>query len=95
MLYRITDAVAHPDHTVTIAWSDGITAAVDLKTLVAKGNLFAPMQDPKFFVTNMRLAADRLGIEWPGGVDLSADGLRFRAFPDEAKAEFESVRPAA
>jgi hypothetical protein len=36
----------------------------------------------------MRIVADRLGLEWPNRVDFSADGLRFRAFPQEAEAEF-------
>jgi hypothetical protein len=88
MLYRISHAVAHPDHTVTVTWSDGITAVVDLSPVIAKGNVFAPMQDAAYFVGKMRVAADRLGLEWPNRVDFSADGLRFRAFPEEAEAEF-------
>jgi hypothetical protein len=88
MLYRINVAVVHPDHTVTITWSDGVTAVVDLTPVIAKGNVFAPMRDPAWFVGNMAIAVDRLGLEWPNRVDLSADGLRFRAFPEEAGAEF-------
>ncbi len=88
MLYRIEKAVAHADHTVTITWSDGVTAIVDMSPVVAKGEVFAPMRDATYFVENMRVAPDRLGIEWPNRVDFSADGLRFRAFPEEAEAEF-------
>ena len=88
MLYRVEKAVAHPDHTVTITWSDGVTAAVDLAPALAKGSVFAPLRDASFFTQNMRIAADHLGIEWPNRVDFSADGLRFRAFPEEAEAEF-------
>jgi hypothetical protein len=50
MLYRIEKAIAHPDHTVTITWSDGVVAAVDLGPVVAKGKVFAAMQDPAFFL---------------------------------------------
>jgi hypothetical protein len=88
MLYRINNAVAHPNHTVTVTWSDGVTADVDLSPVIAKGNVFAPMQDATYFVAKMRVATDRLGLEWPHRVDFSADGLRFRAFPEEAEAEF-------
>jgi hypothetical protein len=88
MLYRITAAVAHSNHTVTVTWSDGVTADIDLSPVIAKGNVFAPMADPDYFITRMRIATDRLGLEWPNRVDFSADGLRFRAFPEEAKAEF-------
>ena len=90
MLYRITNATAHPNHTITVTWSDGVTADVDLSPVIAKGNVFAPMADPTYFVAKMRVAVDRLGLEWPNRVDFSADGLRFRAFPDEAEAEFSA-----
>ena len=49
------------------------------------------MQDPDYFTRRMRVADDRLGIEWPNRVDFSADGLRFMAFPDEAEEEFRSA----
>jgi hypothetical protein len=88
MLYRIANAVARANHTVTVTWSDGVTADVDLSSVVAKGNVLAPMQDAAYFVDKMRIAADRLGLAWPNRVDFSADGLRFRAFPEEADAEF-------
>jgi hypothetical protein len=91
VLYRITSAVAHRDHTVTVTWSDGVTAEVDFGPVVAKGNIFALLQDAAYFVGEMRIAADRLGLEWPNRVDFSADGLRFRAFPEEAAAEFSAA----
>jgi hypothetical protein len=95
MLYRIVDATAHADHTVTVSWSDGVSANVDLSPVVAKGNVFAPLQDAAYFMEKMRVAEDRLGLAWPGDVDLSADGLRFRAFPDEAASEFAAFTPAS
>lgn len=91
MLYRIEKAIAHPDHTVAITWSDGVEAVVDLAPVVAKGKVFAAMREPHYFVEHMRIADDRLGLEWPNRVDFSADGLRFRAFPDEAQAEFGGI----
>ncbi len=92
MIHRIVNAVAHPNHTVTVTWSDGVVAEVALSPVIAQGNVFAPMVDATWFVENMRVAPDHLGLEWPNRVDFSADGLRFRAFPDEAAAEFS---PAA
>jgi hypothetical protein len=87
MLYRIVNAVAHPNHTVTVTWSDHVVADVDLSPVIAKGNVFAPMADATWFVEHMRIAPDHLGLNWPGRVDFSADGLRFRAFA-------RSVKPA-
>ena len=96
MLYRIEKAVAHADHTVTVTWSDGVEAVVDLGPVVEKGKVFAAMQDPAYFVNHMRVADDRLGLEWPNRVDFSADGLRFMVFPEEAAEEFGAApaRPA-
>jgi hypothetical protein len=34
--------------------------------------VFAPLQDGHYFAVNMRIADDRLGLEWPNRVDLSA-----------------------
>ena len=90
MLYRIAKAAAHTNHTVTITWSDGVEAVVNLAPVVAKGKVFTAMQDPDYFKQHMRIAEDRMGIEWPNRVDFSADGLRFMAFPEEAAEEFNS-----
>jgi len=92
MLYRIENAKAHPDHTVTVTWSDGVAAVVDLAPVIAKGKVFAAMREPGYFVGHMRVADDRLGLEWPNRVDFSADGLRFRAFPEEAEGEFSEPK---
>ena len=88
MLYRIDAATPHENHTVTVTWSDGITADVDLSPVIARGRVFAAMRDGRYFVNMMRIAPDRLGLEWPERVDFSADGLRFRAFPEEAVQEY-------
>ena len=49
MLYRIRKAIAHPDHTVTVTWSDGVEAVVDLSPVIAKGDVFASLQDGHYF----------------------------------------------
>ena len=91
MLYRITHAVAHPNHTLTVTWSDGVSAVVDMSPVIARGNVLSAMRDADYFVGKMRIATDRLGLEWPNRIDFSADGLRFRAFPDEEEAEFSTA----
>ena len=88
MLYRITGATAHPDHGVSVTWSDGVTAEAGLSPVLATGPVFAALKDSAYFVASMRVAEDRPGLEWPNGGDFSADGLRFRAFPEDAVEEF-------
>jgi hypothetical protein len=81
LIHRITEAVAHDDHTILIAWEDGVKARVDLASLLVRGEAFAPLRDTAYFVETMTVAERGLGLEWPNGVDFSADGLRARAFP--------------
>ena len=98
MLYEIKRAVAHPNHTVTVTWSDGVQGEVNFAPFIAKGGLFAALQDPEYFVREMRLLRGGIGLEWPNEVDFSADGLRRDAFPKEESGEFEepiSVSKAA
>lgn len=87
MLHRIVEATAHPDHTVAITWSDGARAAVDLPPFIARGGLFAALDDPAWFVAEMRILPDGTGLTWPNEVDFSADGLRQDAFPHEDTGE--------
>jgi hypothetical protein len=86
MLYRIDQATAHSNHSVTIIWTDGATADVDLAPVLASGPVFVSLRDAAYFVENMKVAPDQLGLEWPGGIDFSADGLRLRAFPSNGQA---------
>ena len=87
MLYQITDAVAHANHTVTITWADGARGSVDLTRFVARGELFAALQDPAYFVREMSILRDGIGLTWPNEVDFSADGLRQDAFPADHDGE--------
>ena len=48
VLYEIVDAVAHPDHTVTITWSDGVRGVVDFLPIIDRGGWFTPLRDPTF-----------------------------------------------
>jgi hypothetical protein len=94
MLYEIAEAVPHPDHTVTVTWSDGARACVSIAPFLAKGGVFAPLKDPDYFVREMQVLRGGIGITWPNEVDFSADGLRQDAFPAEASGEEEPVAAA-
>jgi hypothetical protein len=87
MLYEISEAVAHPDHTVTVTWTDGARGVVDFTPFIARGELFAALQDPGYFVREMSILRGGIGLTWPNELDFSADGLRQDAFPDEPVGE--------
>jgi hypothetical protein len=95
MLSRITNAVAHPDHTATVTWSDGAQGTVDLTRFIAGGGLFAALEDADWFVREMRVLPGGIGLAWPSELDFSADGLRRDAFPHEETGEFNPPVVAA
>jgi hypothetical protein len=82
VLYEIVDAVAHPDHTVSITWSDGARGVVDFLPIIDRGGCFTPLRDPEYFVSEMIRLPGGIGLTWPEEIDYSADGLRRAAFPN-------------
>ena len=80
-LYDIDTAVAHPDHTVTVTWTDGVTGMVDFLPVIDRGGWFTPLRDGDYFAATMVLLPDGAGLTWPEEIDYSADFLRMEAFP--------------
>jgi hypothetical protein len=95
MLYEIKEAVPHPDHTVTVTWSDGAHAKVSFVPFLEKGGAFEALKDPDYFVREMRLLRGGIGLTWPNEVDFSADGLRQSAFPADPRRGWVSWPPLA
>jgi hypothetical protein len=81
-LFELTDAIAHPDHTVTIVWSDDARATVDFLPIVDRGGWFTPLRDGDYFVSTMIVLPAGAGLTWPEEIDYSADFLRQIAFPN-------------
>jgi hypothetical protein len=82
MLFEIVAAVAAPDHTVTITWSDGARGAVDFLPVIDRGGWFTPLRDGDYFVATMTLLPNGAGLTWPEEINYSADFLRTVAFPN-------------
>ncbi|HBK05363.1 MAG TPA: hypothetical protein DDZ81_05805 [Acetobacteraceae bacterium] len=81
-LFEITAAVAHPDHTVTITWTDGMIGVVDFLPIIDRGGWFTPLRDGDYFAATMVVLPGGAGVTWPEEIDYSADFLRLVAFPD-------------
>ena len=86
-LFEIAEAIAHPDHTVTITWSDGVRGVVDLLPIIDRGGWFTPLRDGDYFVATMIVLSAGAGLTWPEEIDYSADFLRQVAFPNGLSAE--------
>ena len=72
-----------------------MASAVDLTPFIARGGLFAALDDPNWFVAETRILPDGIGLTWPNEVDFSADGLRHDAFPHEDTGECNQPIAAA
>ena len=95
MPHEIRDAVAHPDHTVIITWTDGARGVVDFMPFIRRGALFAALGEPGYFVREMRTLRGGIGLTWPNEVDFSADGLRHDSFPEELSGEHDEPASAS
>jgi hypothetical protein len=80
-LFEITEAVAHPDHTVSITWSDGVRGMVDFLPIIDRGGWFTPLRDGDYFAATLIILPGGHGLTWPEEIDYSADFLRQVAFP--------------
>lgn len=81
-LFEIASAVANPDHTVFITWSDGVAGVVDFLPIIDRGGCFTPLREGAYFVSTMVLLPSGAGLTWPEEIDYSADFLRRVAFPN-------------
>ncbi len=80
-LFDLTDAVAHPDHTVTITWSDSVVGVLDFLPIIDRGGWFTPLRDGDYFASTMIMLPGGAGLTWPEEIDYTADFLRQLAFP--------------
>jgi len=92
MTPRIAKATARPDLIVDIVWADGSSDAIDFAPIVATGGVMTALKDPAFFVAGLQVEPDGYGLDWRtqpaapdqvGGIDFSAQGLWYRAHPEE------------
>jgi Protein of unknown function (DUF2442) len=81
-LFEIAEAAAHPDHTVSITWSDGVVGVVDFLPIIDRGGWFTPLRDGDYFTATMIVLPAGRGLTWPEEIDYSADFLRQVAFPN-------------
>lgn len=86
-MYRIADATAHDDFTVTIRWQHGPTSVVDFKPTIAKGGVCVVLGDGEFFVGSMHIGEDGDYLGWPEEIDFCADSLWYRTNPEDLKRD--------
>jgi hypothetical protein len=80
MLKDIVSANPLDNYRLQIAFEDGISGIVDLKTLVSFHGIFAPLEDRKYF-NQVRVDLELGTVTWPNGADLDPDVLYERLAP--------------
>ncbi|MSP87411.1 MAG: DUF2442 domain-containing protein [Alphaproteobacteria bacterium] len=99
-MHRIVRAQARPDFSLDIEFEDGVSARVDVSSLVAMAEVAAPFRSPTRFVSAMTIVEDGEALHWDDQFELHADSLRYRAFPEELTRDYSAApvgqgRPAA
>lgn len=67
-----------PDHRVEIEFSTGEVFEIDFSPQIARGGVFAALEDDATF-QQLAVSPDGRYIEWPGSIDFCADALYERA----------------
>ena len=66
-----------PNHRLAIEFNDGVTVTKDLSPLIARGNLYADLEDEKF-VWQFQISHQGYALLWPNGLEFCADALRLQ-----------------
>ena len=72
-IHYVEDVKVLGDHTLELTFEDGLTKVVDLSETFW-GELFIPLEDPKYF-RQVRLNPEIRTIVWPNGADFDPDTL--------------------
>ena len=77
-ILRVTAAEAVVPGVLKLAWNDGYEGIVDLRGVIADGEIFEPIRNPEEF-RRVRIAAYGHSIYWldeDDGIDFGCDRLR-------------------
>ena len=74
--WRVTFVTALPDSRLRVAFVDGVTGDVDMRSFLSdpriENTIFEPLRDPAIFAqARVVLGA----IQWPNGADLAPDAM--------------------
>ncbi len=99
-MYRIVRARANSDFSLDLRFEDGREARVGLSEFVRSAPVAEPFRDAKRFVSELKITEDGDILRWDDQFELHADGLRYRAYPDELVRDYgpqptSQDRPAA
>lgn len=97
-MHRVLSARANQDFSLDLRFDDGREAHVDISD-VMRSAIAEPFREPSRFVAALVLMENGEILRWDEQLELHADSLRYRAFPDELRQDYgpdpSGSRPAA
>lgn len=86
MQHRITAAKAHDGYRVDLEFDAKVAATVDLAPFFSEGEVTeAFRRDPALFSSGLTIGGGGEWLAWPNDVEIDADALWYKAFPDELR----------
>lgn len=74
MFHQIQKVRTVPHRNVLLTFEDGDLVLFDLSRYIAKGGIFAALDDEKAFA-DVQIEDDGHSLVWPGGIDFFAETL--------------------
>jgi hypothetical protein len=84
--HRITAATPLGGYRLALVFDQGLAATVDLSAFFAKGEVTEPFRhDADLFASGLTIGEGGEWLAWPNDVEIDADALWYKAFPDELR----------
>jgi hypothetical protein len=84
--HRITAATALDGYRVDLVFDGNVAATVDLAPFFAEGEVTEPFhRNPEIFASGLAISGDDDWLAWPHDVEIDADALWYKAFPDDLR----------
>jgi Protein of unknown function (DUF2442) len=88
MQHRITAASALDGYRLALVFDGDVAATVDLAPFFAEGEVTEPFRrDPNLFAAGLTIGGDGDWLAWPNEVEIDADALWYKAFPDDLRRD--------
>jgi hypothetical protein len=86
MQHRITSVTPLGGYRLALVFDQGLPATVDLTGFFAEGEVTEPFRhDADLFGSRLTIEGGGEWLAWPNDVEIDADALWYKAFPDELR----------
>ena len=88
MQHKITAATSLDGYRLALVFDHGVAATVDLTAYFVEGEVTEPFRrDPSLFASGLAIGGGGDWLAWPNDIEIDADALWYKAFPDELRRD--------